>query len=88
MWSNLRFPSLTCLLTDVPLIRLHQRAAITAVDGVASYNWDFGNGFIFNGQTPPPQIYAAGVYNVSLTITTNGGCTATSPAGPGKSRIH
>ncbi len=56
-------------------------AAITAVDGVASYNWDFGNGFVFNGQTPPPQIYAPGVYNVSLTITTNGGCTATSPSG-------
>jgi gliding motility-associated-like protein len=52
-------------------------AAYTVVDGIATYKWDFGNGFIFNGQTPPPQIYAAGVYTVTLTITTNGGCTAT-----------
>jgi gliding motility-associated-like protein len=52
----------------------------TAVDGVTSYAWDFGNGFTFNGQTPPPQTYAAGVYNISLTITTSGGCTATATA--------
>ncbi len=51
--------------------------AVTAVDGVASYSWDFGNGFTFNGPNPPLQTYAPGVYNVSLTITTNGGCTAT-----------
>jgi gliding motility-associated-like protein len=49
----------------------------TAVDGVATYAWDFGNGVLFNGQVPPPQTYPAGVYNVTLTITTNGGCQAT-----------
>ena len=46
------------------------------VDGVASYQWDFGNGFTFNGLTPPPQTYAAGVYNVSLIITSTGGCVS------------
>jgi len=51
--------------------------AVTTVDGVANYMWDFGNGVTFNGLTPPPQTYAAGVYNISLTITTNGGCQAT-----------
>ena len=51
--------------------------SVTAVDGVASYSWDFGNGFTFNGISPPSQIYGAGTYTVSLTITTNGGCTAT-----------
>jgi len=51
--------------------------SLTAVDAVTSYAWDFGNGFTFNGFTPPPQTYAAGVYNISLTVTTSGGCTAT-----------
>ena len=46
------------------------------VDGVASYQWDFGNGFTFNGLTPPPQTYAAGVYNISLIITSTGGCVS------------
>ena len=51
--------------------------SVTAVDGVASYHWDFGNGFVFNGVSPPAQTYASGSYTVSLTITTNGGCIAT-----------
>ena len=50
---------------------------VTTVDAVTSYAWDFGNGFTYNGLTPPPQTYAAGVYNISLTITTSGGCQAT-----------
>jgi len=55
--------------------------SVIAPDGVATYAWDFGNGFTFNGLTPPAQTYAAGNYTVSLTITTNGGCstTATGP---------
>jgi gliding motility-associated-like protein len=51
--------------------------SILAVDGVATYSWNMGNGFLFNGPIPPAQTYPAGVYNISLTITTNGGCTAT-----------
>jgi gliding motility-associated-like protein len=51
--------------------------SVTAVDGVATYSWDFNNGFTYIGLTPPPQTYAAGVYNITLTITTNGGCVAT-----------
>ncbi len=51
--------------------------SVSAVDGVASYAWNFDNGFVYNGLTPPPQTYAAGTYNITLTITTNGGCTAT-----------
>jgi gliding motility-associated-like protein len=50
--------------------------SVTAVDGVASYQWDFGNGVTFNGMSPPPQTYGSGTYTVSLTIITNGGCTA------------
>ena len=50
----------------------------TVVDGIASYNWNFGDGTPNSTQaTPPPHPYPnAGTYLVSLTITTNGGCTA------------
>jgi gliding motility-associated-like protein len=51
-------------------------ASVTAVDGVAVYSWDFGNGTTFIGQNPPAQIYAAGNFTVTLTITTTGGCQA------------
>ena len=51
--------------------------SVTTADGVASYNWDFGNGFTFNGPIPPAQVYAAGTYTVKVTIVTNGGCSST-----------
>ena len=51
-------------------------AATSSVDGIASYNWIFGNGFTSTLATPPPQIYGAGIFEVYLTITTNGGCQA------------
>jgi len=48
----------------------------STVDGVTSYNWNFGNGNTSTAQNPPPQTYGPGVYKVTLTITTTGGCTA------------
>jgi gliding motility-associated-like protein len=44
---------------------------------ITSWNWNFGNGNTSNLQNPPSQLYNLGVYNVSLTITTANGCTAT-----------
>ena len=52
-------------------------AAATTADGVASWAWDFGNGNTFNGMTPPAQNYGPGIFTVTLTITTTGGCQAT-----------
>lgn len=52
-------------------------ANIITVDGVATYNWNFGNGNTSTLQNPPPQTFAAGLYNVKLIITTNGGCSDT-----------
>jgi gliding motility-associated-like protein len=49
----------------------------SVVDGIASYAWDFGNGNTATGLVPPPQVYGFGIYKVTLTITSNGGCTAT-----------
>jgi gliding motility-associated-like protein len=52
-------------------------ASVSAIDGVASYSWDFGNGNTSTSATPPAQTYPAGLFTVTLTITTTGGCTAT-----------
>lgn len=54
-------------------------ANIKAIDGVATYSWDFGDGTVITSANPsPPHTYiATGNYTIKLTITTNGGCTAT-----------
>jgi gliding motility-associated-like protein len=52
-------------------------ATVAAVDGVATYSWNFGNGNTANTLIAPPQTYGAGSWTVTLTITTTGGCTAT-----------
>ena len=39
------------------------------------WEWDFGNGQTFSGQTPPAQTYAtASNYQVKLKVTSAGGC--------------
>ena len=49
----------------------------TSVGGV-DYNWDFGNGTNFNGETPPIVQYSSnGSYSVSLTMTDAFGCINT-----------
>lgn len=53
-------------------------AVIVTADGVASYAWDFGDGSPINNAATPNHTYTNfGNYTVKLTITTNGGCTAT-----------
>ncbi len=42
---------------------------------ITGWEWDFGNGNTFSGENPPVQTYSEGVYSVTLTITTDGGCT-------------
>jgi len=46
-------------------------------DPITSWEWDFGNGNVFNGQTPPTQFYSEGLYDVTLTVTTANGCSQT-----------
>ncbi len=57
---------------------LSAQAATINNDPVATWAWVFGDGQ--NGSTPNPAIQhtyaAAGTYNVSLTVTTQQGCTA------------
>ncbi len=51
---------------------------VTAVDGVASYLWDFGDGFTSTAATPSHTYTTQGNYTVKLYITTNDGCTDSS----------
>ena len=45
---------------------------------INSWSWNFGNGQTFIGQNPPPQTYGSlGFYDVSLSVTTQSGCTGT-----------
>jgi gliding motility-associated-like protein len=46
---------------------------------IVSWNWNFGGGTpnTFSGETPPVVTYGVGIYDVTLTITTQSGCTAT-----------
>lgn len=46
-------------------------------DPITSWEWDFGNGNTFDGENPPTQSYDEGVYDVTLTITTDAGCSET-----------
>ncbi|MBO9564106.1 MAG: PKD domain-containing protein, partial [Niastella sp.] len=53
-------------------------ANVNAIDGVASYFWEYGDGFTATTTTPtgPGHTYTvAGNYTIKLTITTIGGCT-------------
>lgn len=54
-------------------------ASVQAIDGVASYSWDFGDGggSIRTGTSPSYTYNSPGKYTLKLTITTNGGCTET-----------
>jgi gliding motility-associated-like protein len=50
-------------------------ASINATEGVASYFWDFGNGFTSTKPDPSYTYTTAGTYTIRLKIQTNGGCT-------------
>ena len=49
---------------------------IGSVDGVAGYLWDFGDGTTSTSANPSHSYASTGIKTIKLTITTNGGCTA------------
>ncbi len=51
-------------------------ATINSVDPVIGWEW-FKNGVLFSVLPSPTEIFAAGVYDIKLVITTAGGCTDT-----------
>ncbi len=48
---------------------------VNAIDGVATYFWDFGDGATSTLQNPTHVYPVQGTYTVKLFITTNDGCT-------------
>jgi PKD repeat protein len=46
--------------------------------GAVSYYWDFGDGSYFTGQSPAHTYTASGPMTVTVTATSNQGCTASS----------
>lgn len=66
------FPVTGCVPATV-----HPTASVTVNEPVASYLWNFGDGTTSSSATPAHTYTRAGTYDVSLTITTVGGCTRT-----------
>jgi PKD repeat protein len=48
--------------------------SVNTIDGIASYFWDFGDGFTSTASNPSHIYAAVGSYTLKLVITTNGGC--------------
>lgn len=65
-------PTMGCIPYDFKF-----RADINSVDSVTSYKWEFGDGGMSTDKTPAYTYKDSGTYNVTLTITTTGGCTET-----------
>ncbi|MFT4600898.1 MAG: gliding motility-associated-like protein [Arenicella sp.] len=58
------------------LVSFGNSSSITAPDNITTWAWDFGDGSTSNLQNPPAKNYAAaGNYNITLTTTSNNGCT-------------
>lgn len=51
-------------------------SSVNSVDPVTSYQWDFGD-TTTSTIANPTHIFAAGVYNIQLIVTTAGGCSDT-----------
>ncbi len=51
-------------------------ASVNSVVPVVGYEW-FSNNVLFSTAANPTEIFAAGVYDIKLVITTAGGCTDT-----------
>ena len=51
---------------------------VVTVDGIASYFWDFGDGFTSFASNPTHTYTIQGNYTVKLIITTNDGCSDSS----------
>lgn len=52
-------------------------STVTSLDGIQSYNWDFGDTGIGSGPAPTHTYLNTGRFTLKLTLTTNGGCTET-----------
>ena len=56
---------------------IHPLPLITSAEDVVSYKWDFGDGEKSGDEKPSHDYTKSGVYDVSLTVVTTGGCSDT-----------
>ncbi|MBC7850606.1 MAG: PKD domain-containing protein, partial [Chitinophagaceae bacterium] len=78
--SFVRIVKPTVAVTNAPIglcvgVAYSPIANINSLDGVASYFWDFGDGFTSTVLNPSHSYAATGNYTLRLIITTVGGCT-------------
>ncbi|MFL5741519.1 MAG: PKD domain-containing protein [Flavisolibacter sp.] len=71
-------PITGCIPFDVTM-----SPAITTLDAVTSYLWDFGDGQTSNLAVPSHTYLDQGTYRVMLTITTSTGCTESAAVNEG-----
>ena len=60
-----------------PLTIYFTDSSYVSSGNIMSWFWDFGNGLTSTMQNPSTVYTASGTYGVSLTVTTNNGCTET-----------
>ncbi|MES2592745.1 MAG: PKD domain-containing protein [Bacteroidota bacterium] len=51
-------------------------------DPISSWSWNFGDGTSSTEQNPYHYFNESGTFNVTLTVTTDGGCTSTNSTSP------
>lgn len=68
--------------SPTPIIQFQDQSTTSSGTSIESWQWDFGNGiqaFSLPGNPPPPLVNRTyntpGTYTVTLTVTTNLGCT-------------
>lgn len=71
-------PAVNFTPIDVCITSPVQFTDLSVINGgtIASWNWDLGDGNISFQQNPIHGYVSPGSYNVSLTVTTNNGCTS------------
>jgi gliding motility-associated-like protein len=70
--NSINLPDSGCIPHPVTFI-----PDIAVPDAITGYSWDFGDGETGEGENPIHTYSTPGRYNVSLTVTTAGGCTTT-----------
>jgi gliding motility-associated-like protein len=65
----------SCLNTDASFASTSTVVASPGASTINSYNWTFGDGRTSTTQNPTIRYNNSGTYDVSLTVSTNNGCT-------------
>ncbi|KIC95541.1 T9SS C-terminal target domain-containing protein [Flavihumibacter solisilvae] len=76
--ASVNFTASTNLACRPATITFTDRSTIDGAS-ITSWNWDFGDGTTSTERNPTRTFDNIGYYNITLTVTTSNGCTATAP---------